>query len=144
MNISPLTIYLWQLADSLKSSITALIPAFFVITVVLIIPIAISTVCAAERLAEAEKYPNSYSDEKAKAAAERHTNRITTLKPWLIRSFIAGLFTVLLSALIPTSNTIAMMAVIPEIAHSKVIQTDLPDLYEIAIKALKEQIAPKK
>ena len=46
--------------------------------------------------------------------------------------------------LIPTSNTIAMMVVIPEIAKSKVIQTDLPDLYNAAVSALKAAIAPEK
>jgi len=33
------------------------------------------------------------------------------------------------------------MVVIPEIAHSKVVQQDLPDIYDAAVKTLKEQLA---
>ena len=43
-------------------------------------------------------------------------------------------------ALMPSSKTIAMMYVLPRIAESKAVQTDLPELYEAAMAALKDQI----
>ena len=46
----------------------------------------------------------------------------------------------LLWSLMPSSKTIAMMYVLPRIAESKAVQTDLPELYEAAMAALKEQI----
>ena len=45
-----------------------------------------------------------------------------------------------LNVFIPSSSTIAMMVVIPEIAHSKVVQQDLPDIYNAAVEALKNQL----
>jgi hypothetical protein len=33
-----------------------------------------------------------------------------------------------------------MMVVIPEIAKSKMMQQDLPDIYNAAVKALKDQL----
>lgn len=46
--------------------------------------------------------------------------------------------------LFPTSNTLACMIVLPEIAASKPIQKDLPELYNIAIEALKKSLTPSK
>ena len=53
------------------------------------------------------------------------------------------LFTWLGCILIPSSSTIAMMVVIPKIAESKAIQQDLPDIYELAIKTLKDELQKK-
>lgn len=50
----------------------------------------------------------------------------------------------LLAALIPSSKTIAMMVAIPAIANSEPIQKDLPELYQLAKEAIKEQLLPKK
>lgn len=50
----------------------------------------------------------------------------------------------LLAAFIPSSNTVAMMVVIPKIANSEAIQRDLPDVYRAAVDALKEQLKTKK
>lgn len=50
----------------------------------------------------------------------------------------------LIRALVPTSTTLACMIVLPEIAASKAIQKDAPELYNIAIEALKKSIIPTK
>jgi len=44
------------------------------------------------------------------------------------------------ATLMPSSKTIAMMVAIPAIANSEPIQKDLPELYQLAKEALKEQI----
>ena len=111
MNISPLTIYLWQLADQLLSALGIATTISFVTLVVLLIfstcPCdSVSTTCKA------------------------------SIKKSLLAVFVIGGFKVI----VPSSNTIAMMIVIPEIAHSKVVQQDLPDIYNAAVKALKDQL----
>lgn len=47
----------------------------------------------------------------------------------------------LIAIFMPTSKIIAMMTVIPKIAQSTVIQKDLPELYSVAIEALKQKIS---
>lgn len=47
------------------------------------------------------------------------------------------------SVLMPSSKTIAMMVIIPKLAESKALQQDIPELYDLALKSLKEQITPK-
>lgn len=63
-----------------------------------------------------------------------------TPKKWplyyLVPMFVVFIF-------IPSSKTIAMMVAIPAIANSEPIQKDLPELYQLAKDALKEQITGK-
>lgn len=40
----------------------------------------------------------------------------------------------------PSSDTIAMMVVIPQITQSSVVQKDIPELYRSAVEALKRQL----
>lgn len=52
---------------------------------------------------------------------------------------------ILLCIVIPSSKEYAMIKVIPRIANSELsaqIQKDVPELYQIAMSALKEKIAP--
>ncbi len=46
----------------------------------------------------------------------------------------------LLKVFTPSSKTIAMMVIVPGIANSKVIQTDMPELYNLAVDALKSKL----
>jgi hypothetical protein len=112
MNISPLTIYLWQLADKLITS-TA------VVTGIACVAMAFTLMFC------------TFPDEGVREFA-RSKVRLSTLA--FLSLFIFG-------SLIPSSKTIAMMIIIPEIAHSKVVQQDLPDIYNAAVKALKDQLA---
>lgn len=59
-----------------------------------------------------------------------------------LRATLAALFLFIASA-IPNSKTIAAMFVLPEIAKSKAIQEDLPEIYDMAIKQLKASISEK-
>ena len=111
MNITPLTIYLWQLADRLGNFFvaTALVTAFIAAGSLLF------SSCPIDDLAERAK---------------------KIIKP---ATCLSTIFAVL-AAFCPSSSTIAMMIVIPEIAHSKVVQQDLPDIYNAAVEALKNQL----
>ena len=46
----------------------------------------------------------------------------------------------ILSSIIPTSKDFALIYVLPQIAQSEVIEKDVPELYNAAIKKLKEMI----
>lgn len=48
-----------------------------------------------------------------------------------------------LATFLPSSKTIALMYVLPEIANSKAVQQDVPELYDMAVKALKDQLSSK-
>lgn len=60
-----------------------------------------------------------------------------------IRAVTTCVITATLAPLLPSSKTIALMYVLPEIANSKVMQQDVPELYDMAIKALKDQLSSK-
>lgn len=140
MKIDPLTIYLWQLADRL---IGISVPIMIISGIAFLIFLIISRVAAASigkyKGLKKSRPETNWDDDLGQAMAVQATTR-SAWKWLLFVATIAGAA----YTIIPESKTIAMMVVIPKIAESKVIQQDLPDLYEIAIKALKEQIGTKK
>lgn len=118
MNITPWTIYIWQQADVIVDFCrTALTPS-----VILALFGWIFTAMAGN------------PDIGFSPGVGRPCRIIA-----IIASGCTLLF-LLLHALIPRSNTIAMMYVLPEIANSRVVQQDLPEIYDAAIKALKQQL----
>lgn len=140
MNINPLTIYLWQLADKILPILITFSVVFGVAGFILIIFHGIAS-------ADVEKY-------KARKAAEKNSDgywddnlaEAEVIVSWSTKWRLcvsASVISLLLSGMIPSSNTIAMMAIIPKIAESKAIQQDLPDLYDAAVKALKDQLQKK-
>ena len=122
MNISPLTIYLWQLADDFRSN------AFIISMIALVVGVIL---IAGSAIASME--PQDLTPEKRKK-----------IRCWgVVSCLFAGVF-FFANTFVPSSKTIAMMVIIPKIAESSVVKQDLPDLYDIAIKTLKEQLTPKK
>ena len=119
MNISPLTIYLWQLVDNLRD---ALIPLLIAGTI--------------SSIASTIAYVANAADGNNKLA--------DICKPWMRMTIPITVAIFMFRTLIPTSNTIAMMYVVPRIADSKVVQQDLPDIYNAAVDALKRAIVPDK
>lgn len=111
MNITPLTIYLWQLADKVQGMFCA---ASIVLAIIIFLILFICTV-------------------------EECT------PPWkTLMTFTVGfVLSILAYLIVPSSNTVAMMVVIPKIAESKAVQQDLPDLYNAAVQALKDQLIKK-
>lgn len=117
MNISAFTIYLWQLADKLIKASEALCFLTIIIT-------------ASTFIAWLVTMENG--EEPFKKATRN-----------LLKA-IGVFFTALtITTLIPDSKTIAMMLIVPEIAQSKVIQQDVPELYNMAIEALKSTMQTK-
>lgn len=114
MNIDPLTIYLWQLADRLLSFCNWLWWPCFLVSVLALVFWGVSW--------------------DADAGLEDVRPAVYRLWKWFVPPAV---LLSLASVLIPSSNTIAMMVVIPKIADSKVIQADIPDLYNAAVEALK-------
>lgn len=53
---------------------------------------------------------------------------------------IIGATCLILYTLTPSSKNLALIYVLPRIADSKVIQKDLPELYDIAISSLKNKL----
>jgi len=122
MNISPLTIYLWQFVDYARESMQVGWGILMTTTVVF----GILSLCARSSDADA-------SEETKKS-----------LLSWTKRMGVFTTIVGIIFTLTPTSKTIAMMVIIPKIVDSKVVQQDLPEIYDLALKALKEQLTPKK
>jgi hypothetical protein len=58
------------------------------------------------------------------------------LKMWICIAASAGMaFT-----LMPSTNTLAAMFIAPAIANSEVVQKDVPELYNLAVEALKQKL----
>lgn len=136
MNISPLTIYLWQLADKLDTPMSVLSSISGVSALIMFIILMVQSHCVGYYKAKNTAHGN-YADDLGGAEAV-----VALLRPWMRRTL--GIFFVSFSLVtfVPSSNTIAMMIIVPKIADSKVIQHDLPDVYNAAISALKAAITP--
>ncbi len=110
MTIDATMIYLWQLADSLRSLMGALAFVSFFAAFAVILWCAMWI-------------------EETKLKRWQVVLLLAT----------PVVFSVL-RALIPTSKTVAMMVVVPGIVESRVIKEDLPEVYDAALKALKSQL----
>ena len=117
MNISPWLIYIWGIADRLASVLGAMIPATLVLGVV-----AFAIRCACE------------SESGVSKATVLSLRRICATMFVLLPISVIGY------ALMPSSKTIAIMVVVPAIIESDVIQKDLPEIYNLGVEALKEQL----
>lgn len=117
MNIDATTIYLWQLANEVRH----LFSGTLWVSVIGIIGFAVGFGAAKDES----------NEELAKKFAA-----------FLKASFAALVLSAICSTFIPTSKTIAMMVVLPKIVDSKVIQQDLPDIYNAAMEALKAALKP--
>jgi hypothetical protein len=113
MEISPFTVYLWQQADSFVS--------FAVGTSIALVALAmlISMINYCEHGLD-KPMPKSFS-------------------VFLSCALVLACF----GALTPSSKTIAMMYAVPAIVNSKVVQEDLPEIYQMGVDSLKKQLAPK-
>lgn len=140
MNITPLTIYFWQLADRISPCFLTFSILFGIASIILMIIHACW--CADLSDYKAKKKNNSERENYWDDDIAKHETLVKWTAKWklfLPVSIVLGF----LSALSPCSNTIAMMVVIPEIAKSKMMQQDLPDIYNAAVQALKDQLQKK-
>lgn len=127
--MTPFNIYIWQQADAFKSIFS---PFGFLGWLSLVL-LGISAIV---RMAYVSDEGDNPEDPFLK-----------TLKPvqrWLAGVASTGITLTLLAAAIPSSKTIALMVALPAIAKSEPIQQDLPEIYQLAKEALKEQLTLKK
>lgn len=115
MTLSPWIIYLWGIADSVK---TASIVLFFFPAIICFICVLVCIFCEVEDV---------------QASAWRALKRVSPM------AFITGL----LAAFVPSSKIIAVMVVAPAIVNSEPIQKDLPELYKAAKDALMHTLTDK-
>lgn len=136
MNLSPLTIYLWQLADRTTTPAVA-VTSFAGVAAFVLFVILINNISDVAKLsASADEYDIKRNVKELAAAKAL----VAFVKAWLKGSMVICAVTLCFSIFMPSSNTIAMMLIIPKIADSKVIQQDLPDVYNAAVSALKAAI----
>lgn len=116
--MTPLNIYLWQTADSFDTSLSML-----------------SFVCAV---------PGTFLLLfSILAEGDFEKTMLDACRKIGIRALVTCAIAATLATLLPSSKTIALMYVLPEIANSKVMQQDVPELYDMAVKALKDQLSSK-
>ena len=123
MNISPFTIYLWGIADSLCTA-----TAIFA-TVVVAAALGLSLACI---LVSSDDNFHPEDDKQAAFFAMLKRTRNTA---WIASSVLLPM-----AVLMPNSKTVAAMVIAPAIAQSKAIQQDVPELYNAAVERLKESL----
>lgn len=129
MAVSPFTVYLWQQADSFVTLFKVSSGFLGLISVILlVVSIAMS---------ETSIYKSKERNNEITAAANRF------FKTKFLPCLASFLFCLLLATAVPSTKTIAVMYAVPAIVNSKPVQQDLPELYDMAVKSLKEQLAPK-
>jgi len=111
--VNPIYVYLWQQADTICVSLYIATTSVIGIGAIMAGPIAGKT------------------NDKSEAVSLSRTG-----KRLLALGCIFGLF----SALMPKSDAVALIYVIPRIAESQAVQQDLPEVYKMAIKKLKETL----
>ena len=126
MSITPFQIYLWQQLDTIHSQLFSLH-----------LPIILLSLLGVFALAMFHDVDWASSDTKSAIRKKVWNTYKFFVFPYLI-------ITQLISIFLPTSKTVAMMIAIPAIIDSKPVQKDLPDVYNMALEALKNQINSKK
>lgn len=120
--ITPFQIYLWGIADQLHEALLAAI----IITAIMTVLFGIFCAFFSE--------PGTDND-------------VAKSKKWLSRCitmFTTSVFLLMAKSILPSSKTIACILVIPAITNSQPIQKDLPDLYNMAVDALKSELKTAK
>lgn len=138
--MTPFTIYLWQQADSLDNPFII----FGVIsTIAAVVTFAVQKALEVS-LKDSLEGCSAYDSPHFKERFDKTHEMLSSAKKKWKQFTTFAVFCWLLVALIPSSKTIAMMVAIPAIANSEPIQKDLPELYQLAKDALKEQIVSGK
>lgn len=66
-----------------------------------------------------------------------------TLKKWIKGLLLPWIFVLLGVLFIPTSKELAMIYVVPSITESQVVKQDLPEIYDLGVKSLKNWLKDK-
>lgn len=116
MTITPLTVYLVLQADSLKT--------LFVIAAVVLGILSILAFFFGVDAGSDEQISQAWRTYKLK---------------WWISGFVVVLA---LSLITPNTKTLCATLLVPAINNSQAVQKDFPELYELAVGKLKEQLKP--
>lgn len=126
MTLSPWIIYLWGIADNVRDTVGPLAIVTGISGVILFAIGLIGSIVTEVR----SDFP--LLDEKGRVMVFKGGKWLASISASMAVLFI----------LIPSSKTIAMMVVLPAIVNSEPIQKDLPEVYRMAVDALKDQLAP--
>lgn len=126
MTITPATLYWITRLDGINS----------VLLTSMVVSIAVFLFCGwalLNMLAESE-LPLSEQDKKD----------IKVIKKYTKISAILVLFFIILTVLTPTSKEMAMIYVVPHLSESQVVKQDIPEVYDLGVKALKDWLKQTK
>lgn len=115
MTLTPFTIYIWGISEQLGTTLDILSFLFGAASILATIVLVATKVEGEEEVFKA-------------------------VRPYANKVFAAFAVSILGATLIPDKKTIACMVVLPAIAESRAVQQDLPELYSLAVEALKEQL----
>lgn len=138
--MTPFTIYLWQQADRFDTPFITGGMLLSLASIIMFVLNKISQANMSDCLKSIAVYDSPHYKEKFEEWEK--VNRATAKR--IPKMVAAAVFCWLVVALLPSSKTIAMMVAIPAIANSEPIQKDIPELYQLAKEALKEQITGQK
>lgn len=68
---------------------------------------------------------------------------LNVMKKWIKGLLLPWIFVILGVLFIPTSKELAMIYVVPSITESQVIKQDLPEIYDLGVKSLKNWLKDK-
>ena len=71
-------------------------------------------------------------------------SRIPQALKWAQRGFGAFTLSIVLYVLTPTTTEMAAIVVLPQIAQSKMVQQDMPELYSLAVAGVKRALSGPK
>ena len=68
---------------------------------------------------------------------------LNVMKKWIKGLLLPWIFIILGVLFIPTSKELAMIYVVPSITESQVVKQDLPEIYDLGVKSLKNWLKDK-
>lgn len=63
---------------------------------------------------------------------------------WMKRAFCLAVLFIPLAGLMPNTKTLAAMYIVPKVFESKVVKEDVPELYDLALEAVKRSLVSNK
>lgn len=84
-----------------------------------------------------------YFAETVNATDQEDEKELNVMKKWIKGLLLPWIFVILGVLFIPTSKELAMIYVVPSITESQVIKQDLPEIYDLGVKSLKNWLKDK-
>lgn len=120
-------IYIWGITPSI-------IGFFTFLTIIFAVSAIIAFVVGTDEKYRANNY---YHDSESKSFIINRSNcLLKRAKKMTVLSIISSI----ILTFIPNKETFAAMIIIPEIAKSDAIKKDLPEIYDMAIKKIKDEL----